>query len=150
LEFPYLTLIIFLPAVGALIIALIKGLSATQIRYTSLLATGIPLILSVVLFALFDRSEALAGVIQFEENISWIPLINAFYHVGVDGLSLPFVILSALIGFLVILISWKINMRVREYFAWILLLQAAITGVFASLDFLLFFIFWEIELIPMY
>jgi NADH-quinone oxidoreductase subunit M len=150
LEFPYLTLIIFLPVVGALIIALIKGLSATQIRYTSLLATGIPLVLSVILFALFDRSEALAGVIQFEENISWIPLINAFYHVGVDGLSLPFVILSALIGFLVILISWKINMRVREYFAWILLLQAAITGVFASLDFLLFFIFWEIELIPMY
>lgn len=150
MEFPYLTLIIFLPVVGALIIALIKGLSATQIRYTSLLATGIPLILSLVLFALFDRSEALAGVFQFEENVSWIPLINAFYHVGVDGLSLPFVILSAFIGFLVILISWKINMRVREYFAWILLLQAAITGVFASLDFLLFFIFWEIELIPMY
>jgi NADH-quinone oxidoreductase subunit M len=92
----------------------------------------------------------MAGVVQFEENVSWIPLIDAFYHIGVDGLSLPMVLLTALLGFLVILISWKIELRVRQYFAWLLLLETSILGVFCSLDLLLFFVFWEIEIIPMF
>jgi NADH-quinone oxidoreductase subunit M len=92
----------------------------------------------------------MAGVIQFEGKASWIPLINAYYHVGVDGLSLPLVILMAFIGFLAVLISWKIDLRPREYFAWFLLLETSILGVFCSLDLLLFFLFWEIEVIPMY
>lgn len=150
MDFPYLSLIIFLPALGALLIAVLKNLSTRQIRYTALLFTAVPLVLSLIIFALFDRSEAMAGVMQFEELASWIPFLNANYHVGVDGLSLPFALLSSVLGVLVVLISWKINLRPREYFAWILLLQAAITGVFCSLDFLLFFIFWEVELIPMY
>ena len=150
MEFPYLTLIIFLPAAGALIIAFAKRLSPRQIKYAALIATTIPLILSLVLFALFDRSGAMAGVVQFEENVSWIPLIDAFYYIGVDGLSLPMVLLTSLLGFLVILISWKIDLRVRQYFAWLLLLETSILGVFCSLDLLLFFIFWEIEIIPMY
>jgi len=87
---------------------------------------------------------------QFEEVVSWIPAINANYHLGVDGLSLPLVLLTTLLGFLVVLISWKIDLRVREYFAWLLLLETSILGVFCSLDLLLFFIFWEIEVIPMY
>ncbi|MEE8194301.1 MAG: NADH-quinone oxidoreductase subunit M [Dehalococcoidales bacterium] len=150
MEFPYLTLIIFLPAAGALIIAFAKRLSPRQIKYAALIATAIPLVLSLVLFALFDRSGAMAGAVQFEENVSWIPLIDAFYHIGVDGLSLPMVLLTALLGFLVILISWKIELRVRQYFAWLLLLETSILGVFCSLDLLLFFVFWEIEIIPMF
>jgi len=150
LDFPYLTLIIFLPVLGAILIALWPRLTSLNIKYISAAAALIPLILTIVIFAAFDRSAGMAGVIQFEENLSWIPIINAHYHIGVDGLSMPMVLLSTLLGFLVILISWKINTRVKEYFAWILILQASITGVFCSLDFLLFFIFWEVELIPMY
>lgn len=150
MDFPYLTFIIFIPALGALIIAFIPSLTSKAIKYLSLIVTLVPLALSLFLWAAFDQSAAMSGVMQFEESVSWIPLINANYHVGVDGISLPFVILSALLGLCAILVSWKVKTRVREYFAWLLVLQAAITGVFVSLDFLLFFIFWEIELIPMY
>ena len=92
----------------------------------------------------------MAGVMQFQEKASWIPLINAYYHVGLDGISLPLFLLMDFLGFLVVLISWKIDLRPREYFAWLLLLETSILGVFASLDILLFFIFWEIEVIPMF
>jgi len=92
----------------------------------------------------------MAGIIQFEEKVSWIPAINANFHLGVDGLSLPMILLTAFLGLMVVLISWKVHDRVREYFAWLLLLETSILGVFCSLDLLLFFIFWEIEVIPMY
>ena len=145
-----MTWIIFLPAVGAILIAFIPGLSERLIKWLSAIFTFVPLALSLYAFAIFDRSLGAAGVIQFEENLSWIPAINAHYHLGVDGLSLPLVILMTLLGFLVVLISWKIDLRPREYFAWLLLLETSILGVFCSLDLLLFFLFWEIEVIPMY
>jgi len=87
---------------------------------------------------------------QFEEKLSWIPAINSFYHVGGDGISLPLELLMAILGFLVVLISWKVHLRVKEYFIWLLLLETSILGVFTSLDLLLFFLFWEIEIVPMY
>jgi NADH-quinone oxidoreductase subunit M len=150
LDFPYLTWIVFLPAIGAVIIAFLPGLSIRVIKYVAAVVTFISLLLSVIVFANFDRSMGAAGAIQFEENISWIPAINAHYHLGIDGLSLPLMLLMAFLGFLVILISWKIDLRPREYFAWILLLETSILGVFTALDMLLFFLFWEIEIIPMY
>jgi len=150
LDFNYLTWIIFLPAVGALLIAFVPGLSSRAIKSLAAVFTLIPLALSLLVFAIFDKSLAATGVIQFEEKLSWIPAINAHYHLGVDGLSLPLVILMAFLGFLVVLISWKIDLRTREYFAWLLLLETSILGVFCSLDLLLFFLFWEIEVIPMY
>ena len=130
MDFPYLTFIIFLPALGSLIIALVPRLSSKFIKIISLIATLIPLALALVMYAGFHSSAAMSGILQFEEKLSWIPLINANYHIGVDGLSLPFVLLSALLGLCVVLISWKINIRAREYFAWLLLLQASVTGVF--------------------
>jgi len=150
LDFPYLTWIIFLPVAGAILIAFMPNLSDRLIRRMAAVFTFIPLVLSIFLFFSFDRSAGAAGAIQFEEKLSWIPTINAYYHLGVDGLSLPFVVLMAFLGFLVVLISWKIHLRPREYFAWLLLLEASILGVFSSLDLLLFFVFWEIEVIPMY
>ena len=150
MDFNYLTWIIFLPAVGALLIAFVPGLSSRAIKSLASVFTLIPLALSLLVFAIFDKSLAATGVIQFEEKLSWIPAINAHYHLGVDGLSLPLVILMAFLGFLVVLISWKIDLRAREYFAWLLLLETSILGVFCSLDLLLFFLFWEIEVIPMY
>jgi NADH-quinone oxidoreductase subunit M len=147
MDFNYLSAIIFLPMVGAILVAFIPGLSQRLIKWLSAVFTFIPLALSLYLFAIFDRTS---GAIQFQEKLSWIPAINANYHLGVDGISLPLVILMALLGFLVVLISWKIDLRPKEYFAWLLLLEASILGVFCSLDLLLFFLFWEIEVIPMY
>jgi len=105
LDFNYLTWIIFLPVVGAILIALIPALSERAIRYTAVIFTLASLLLSLILFINFDRSLAASGVIQFAEKVSWIPAINAFYHVGVDGLSMPMVILTTFLGFLSILIS---------------------------------------------
>jgi NADH-quinone oxidoreductase subunit M len=149
MDFNYLSTIIFLPVVGAIIIALFSGGRQKLIRYIAAIFTFIPLVLAVILFGNYDRSAG-AEVFQFQEKVSWIPAINANFHLGVDGLSLPLVVLTAFLGLMVVLISWKINLRVREYFAWLLLLETSILGVFCSLDLLLFFIFWEIEIIPMY
>ncbi len=150
MSFSYLTTILFLPLLGAVIVAFVLGNRSRAIKWTAALFTFIPLVLSIILFINFDRSPAAAGLIQFEEKLLWIAPLSAHYHLGVDGLSLPLVVLTAFLGFLVVLISWKIDLRLREYFAWLLLLETSILGVFASLDLLLFFIFWEIEVIPMY
>lgn len=145
-----LSIIIFVPVLGAITIALLKGLSERSVKFLSAFFALVPLVLTIYLFTIFDRSTSMNGVMQFEEKISWIPAINSFYHMGLDGISLPLFLLMAILGFLIVLISWKIHLRVREYFAWFLLLETSIMGVFASLDLLLFFLFWEIEIIPMY
>ena len=150
MDFNYLSTILFLPAAGAIIIAFISSKNEKAIKWTAFIFTAIPLILAIYLFCAFDRSLGTAGAIQFEEKYLWIAPLNAHYHLGVDGLSMPLVLLTAFLGFLAVLISWKVHVRPREYFAWLLLLETSIIGVFASLDLLLFFIMWEIEVIPMY
>jgi len=150
LEFNYLTTILFLPAVGAIIIALISRKDEALIKRVAAVFTGIPLIIAICLFAAFDRSTGAAGVMQFEEKYQWIASLNAHYHLGVDGLSMPMLLLTTFLGFLAVFISWKVHDRPREFFAWLLLLETSIIGVFVSLDLLLFFIMWEIEVIPMY
>ena len=88
---------------------------------------------------------------SFEEQASWIPSIGASYHLGIDGLGLLLVMLTTVLGFLSILSSWNaIENRLKEYYAFFLLLQTAMLGVFMSLDMLLFFVFWETVLVPMY
>jgi NADH-quinone oxidoreductase subunit M len=141
---------LFLPAVGAIIVAFISSKNDKTIRWVSFIFTAIPLALAIYLFIAFDRSAGAAGIIQFEEKYLWIAPLNAHYHLGVDGLSMPLVLLTTFLGFLAVLISWKVHERPREYFAWLLLLETSIIGVFVSLDLLLFFIMWEIEVIPMY
>lgn len=145
--FNYLSAIVFLPVIGAIIIALISGKQEKSIKWVAAAFTFMSMVLAFVIFGLFDRT---AGGYQFVENYAWIPAINANYHLGVDGISLPMVVLTAFLGFVVVLLSWKEHTRVKEYFAWLLLLETSILGVFASLDLLLFFLFWEIEIIPMY
>jgi NADH-quinone oxidoreductase subunit M len=139
-----------LPIVGAFLIAFVVGKRENVIRGTAAVFTFITFVLAAVVFATFDRSPAAAGLFQFEEKVLWIAPLKAYYHLGVDGLSLPMMLLTTFLGFLSVLISWKIHLRPREYFAWLLLLETSILGVFLSLDLLLFFIFWEIEVIPMY
>ena len=147
MNFPYLSTIIYLPVVGAVLILLL-GRRDKLVKWMSAAFTFVPFVLAVVLFATFDRSAG-AAVIQFEENAGWIGTLGS-YHLGVDGLSLPLFALTTFLGFMVVLISWKEHLRVREYFVWLLILEASILGVFASLNLVLFFIFWEVEVVPMY
>ncbi len=150
MDFSYLSTILWLPALGALIIAFVSGKREKMIRRLAAIFTFIPLVLAVIAFIMFDRSPASAGVFQFQEKVLWIAPLKSYYHLGVDGLSMPLVLLTTFLGFLAVLISWKVHERPREFFAWLLLLETSIIGVFASLDLLLFFVLWEIEVIPMY
>ncbi|MCJ7522303.1 MAG: NADH-quinone oxidoreductase subunit M [Dehalococcoidia bacterium] len=143
--FPYLSVILFLPVVGAIVIGLLAK-EARTIRITAALFTFVAFALSLALFIMFDRS----GGLQFVEEYTWIESLGAKYHLGVDGLGLPMLILTTFLGFVSVFVSWKIQLRVKEYFIWLLLLETGILGVFCSLDLLLFFLFWEVELIPMY
>jgi len=143
-----LSLIIFLPAVGALLIAVLRQLDEHGIRSIAALFTFASFVLSVILFVLFDTGRG--DEVQFVEKVSWIPQIDVQYYLGVDGLNLPMVILTTLLGFIAVLVSWKIDFRHREYFAYLLVLESSILGVFCSLDLFLFFLFWEVEVIPMY
>jgi len=146
LDFPYLSAIVFLPAIGAIVIALL-GANPRQIKLTAAAFATVSFILSLALFVMYDRS---ASGVQFVEQASWIPGIDVQYYMGVDGLSLPLVLLTTFIGLVAVYVSWKIDLRVKEYFVWLLALETGILGVFCSLDLILFFIFWEVELIPMY
>ena len=149
MSFNYLSTILFLPAAGAIVIALMRGKNEKLYKWLALGFTAIPLALAIYLFVAFDRSAG-AATMQFQENYLWISPLNSFYHLGVDGLSLPLMLLTTFLGFLAVLISWKVTVRPREFFVWLLLLETSIIGVFVSLDLLLFFIMWEIEVIPMY
>lgn len=140
-----LSIILFLPVVGAVVIALFMK-QAKTVRLTAAAFTFVAFALSLALFVVFDRD----GGLQFVEQAQWISSINAQYHLGVDGLSLPMLILTTFLGLVAVFVSWKIDLRTREYFIWLLLLETGIIGVFCSLDLLLFFLFWEVELIPMY
>ncbi len=145
-----LTATVFLPALGALLILLlVRG--DRNVRVVAALVGLADLALSILVFVLIDPGEA-ADRFQLVDRFAWITndTFRASYLMAVDGLSAPLVLLTGLLGFCAILASWHIEMRVREYFAWLLLLQTAVMGVFVSLDLLLFFLFWELELVPMY
>ena len=137
---------VFLPLAGALFIALFLR-ERKLVRGVALAVITADLLLAVVVFATYDRG---VGGYQLEELVDWIPLLSAQYHLGVDGLSAPLVLLAGLLGAAAVWASWHIEERAKEYFVWLLVLQTAVMGVFTSLDFLLFFIFWELELVPMY
>ena len=143
-----LTPTVFLPAAGALVIALLLG-QGGQARVAALAVALADLALAIYVMARYDIAK---GGFQLIDYVDWIPgdTLNASYHLGVDGLSAPLVLLTALIGLCGVLASWRVQHRTREYFIWLLTLQTAVMGVFASLDFLLFFLFWELELLPMY
>lgn len=143
-----LSWIIFLPVIGLAVIALLPKPGQKTVRWIALMAALASFIVSLAVFFMFDKS--LPGQMQFVEKAPWIPAINSFYSLGVDGLSLPLVMLMTFLGVVSVLISWKIELRPKEYFIWLLLLESSILGVFLSLDLVLFFLFWELELIPMY
>ena len=145
-----LTLLVFSPLAGAALIALWPAGQVRTIRWLAFVASLVPLGLALDLWLRFNRAAAAATGFLFVQDIPWYPAIGASYHVGVDGISLAMVLLTALLTPLAVLISFSIKDRVRTYMALFLALETGLLGVFVSLDFLLFFIFWEIGLVPMY
>jgi len=161
LGFPILTFLVFIPIVGMIVVLLLPKGNDKGVKYTSLIFTFLQLVFAALLMLNFDYSAG--GIFdvnsfQFLEKVRWIQIDNvAFlgtikidYFLGVDGLSAPLVLLSALIFFIAAISSWSITKSPKGYFAMFLLLDAATMGVFVSLDFFLFFVFWEVMLLPMY
>ncbi len=142
-----LTLVTFIPVVGAVIIAFIPKEKLGAIRWTAAAAAGLQLLVAFVILSNYNRMNP---DIQLAEHYSWIPAFNIEYFLGIDGLSLPLVLLTPFISFLAIFSSWNIPKAQKGYFALFLLLDTGMMGVFVSLDFFLFYLFWEIELLPMY
>jgi NADH-quinone oxidoreductase subunit M len=144
--FPILSTLIFLPLLGALILLLIPGDSSC--RVWTLIVTVITAVVSLSLYSNFDKSTARY---QFGEHAAWISAFDINYTLGIDGISLLLVLMTTLLMPLCVLASWRyIGKRVKEFMISLLLMETAMLGVFMSLDFVLFFIFWEAMLIPMY
>jgi len=142
-----LSWLIWMPVIGIGIIAFIPRDKNDLIKIIAAVTTGLQFLLTLVLWQNYDAGN---GGMQFMERASWIPSFNITYILGVDGLSLPMVILTALLCFIGVFVSWNINKAVKGYFALFLLLDTGIIGVFLSMDFFLFYIFWEVMLLPMY
>jgi len=142
-----LTWMIFLPVVGAGVVLCLPRNAHGLIKSVAAAFTGPPLLLAWWLFEHFDRTTP--GM-QFVTKVPWIPSFNIEYYVGVDGISITMVLLTALISTICIVASWGIEKAVKAYFALFLVLDAAMMGVFCALDFFLFFVFWEVMLLPMY
>ncbi len=142
---PWITLVLFLPLVGVVTILLAKEELA---KWIALAFSLVVVAASLPLWAMFDVSTP---AMQFVERHPWIASPSINYAVGVDGISLPLVLLTTFLAPLCVLVSWTaIQMRVREFMISLLVMETATLGVFVSLDFVLFYIFWEIMLIPMY
>jgi len=142
-----LSLILFVPALAAVIILFLPAGENKLVHWFAFGASLIPLILSLVVWFRFDANQS---GFQFEEAYVWYQAIGSSMHLGVDGLSLTMVLLTTLLMPLGILASFTINDRVKWYMALFLLLETGMLGVFMALDLLIFFVFWEVGLVPMY
>lgn len=147
IETHLLTSTIFSPLLGLVPLLLIPKGRQTLMRWVALLISLIPLFLSLVLFARFQGT----GNLEFLETIPWFKGYNVFYRIGVDGFSLPLIVLSTILIPLVILSAWTdVQKNVRGYLILLLVLETGMIGVFSAIDLFLFYVFWEAQLIPMY
>ena len=146
--FPYLSFITFVPLAGVLLLLFMNRTSHELLRRVALVFMLIDFVGSLFVYFLFDSSSA---VMQLVENHPWVPSWGISYKLGIDGISLFLVLLTTFLGPIVVLASWKdITTRVKEFLICLLFLQTGMVGVFVSLDLFLFYVFWEIMLIPMY
>ncbi|MGB2867140.1 MAG: NADH-quinone oxidoreductase subunit M [Bacteroidota bacterium] len=156
-----LTWITFLPILGMIAVLMIPKGNDNAVKWTSAVATFLQLVLAVLIFMRFDHG--LAGInsqegMQFVDKAHWIDIksvawfgrIQIEYFMGIDGISAPMVILTALISFIAVFASWNIEKALKGYMAMLLLLDTGMMGVFVALDFFLFYVFWEVMLLPMY
>jgi NADH-quinone oxidoreductase subunit M len=144
----YLSWVLFTPLIGAAVLLLIPASKKNLIRIWANIAALAAFAISLPLALNFNKH---ADGFQYTERADWIPALGAHYAIGIDGISLLLVMLTTVIGAIAILSSWRaIDTRVKEYYAMFLLQQTGIIGVFVSMDFFLFFVFWEAVLVPMY
>jgi NADH-quinone oxidoreductase subunit M len=148
-----LSLMTFLPLLGAVALLCVPKGKDDAVRGIAAVASFLPVLLAVRLWFVYDRTVAgvnVANQFQFVEKYSWIPSINVEYFMGADGISMPMLLLTALLSFLAVVGSFGIEKKVKGYMALFLLLETGMMGVFAALDFFLFYVFWEVMLLPMY
>lgn len=138
-----ISLMIAVPLLAA-IVAFFFGRGA---KYAALIGSLIPLVISLQIFREFDRTT---NVMQFVESYDWVPAIGVKYTVGLDGIGLPLVLLTTIVTVMVVIYSWGETKRSNQFFALLLLNEVGVLGVFVALDFFLFYIFWEVVLIPMF
>src|SRR3954471_22244722 len=144
----YLSIILFTPLAGALLLLLVNKQNENAIRWIANITALMGFVISVPLWFWYDPHGA---QFQFQEHLPWIPSIGAEYFLGIDGLSTLLILLTTMMGFIAILSSWNaITERVKEYYIFLLVLQSGMLGAFMALDFMLFFLFWEVMLVPMY
>ena len=146
-----LSVFLLLPLVGALTVLTLPRASESNARWVALFYSALTFIMSIAIFIRFDPENP--GY-QFVDRFEWIQGgdtgFTVQYALGVDGLSAPLVLLTGLLSLAAVLVSWNIDLRPKQYFAWLLVLETAVAGVFLSLDLVQFFFFWELELLPMY
>ena len=138
---------IFLPTIGALFLLVFDKGAAEAMRVFSLIVTAVTFVLTLVIWGRFDPAVA---EMQMNVNHEWIAGWNINYQLGVDGISLPLILLTGLISVLSMAASWSITKHVKGYLMLFLLLETGMLGVFMALDFFLFYVFWEVMLLPMY
>jgi NADH-quinone oxidoreductase subunit M len=148
-QIPILSVVTYLPLVGALfIVAFVKKGNGAAIRQVATTVALIDFVVSLPLWFAFDRG---GDLFQFRESLEWIPSIGVRYEFGIDGIALLLVLLTTLLGVIAFLSSWTaIKEREKEYYVFMLLLQTGMLGVFMAMDFFLFYVFWEVMLVPMY
>ena len=150
-EIPWITLTMFMPLVGALILAFVPSEHRDLHRHITTVFMGLTFLVSIPLVTKFDPAIGTYQLTTGLENIAWIPAIGARYHVGIDGISLWLVMLTTFLGPIVVLSGYgAIENRVKEYHLCLLVLQTAMIGALVALDALLFYVFWELMLVPMY
>jgi NADH-quinone oxidoreductase subunit M len=151
--FPFLTVITFLPLVGGIAILFFPRELVNTIRWTALGVAAVNLVLALILMLIYSQanvSAALLGTFLFNEKLTWISALGINYSLGVDGISLLLVVLTTLLAVVCIASSFRIEQKVKNYMAFMLLLESGIIGVFLSTNLFLFYIFWEVMLIPAY
>jgi NADH-quinone oxidoreductase subunit M len=148
MSFPLLTTVVFLPLAGAIVLLGFSRQRQTAVRGCALVVMLLTFAFSLVLYLLFDAD---LPQMQFRERVPWISSLGIYYHVGVDGISLPLVLLTTLLSPIALLGAWcSVDTKVKEFAIFMLLLETGMLGVFLALDLFLFYIFWEVVLLPMY
>jgi NADH-quinone oxidoreductase subunit M len=144
----YLSLILFTPLVGAILLLFVNKQNENAIRWIANVFAFVGFVVSIPLWFNYNPQDA---EYQFVERLPWIPSVGAEYFLGIDGFSMLLILLTTMMGFIAVLSSWNaITERVKEYYIFLLMLQTGMLGAFMALDFLLFFLFWEVMLVPMY
>lgn len=147
MSFPILSVIVFTPIIAGMLILLFPAQRKTEVRVTALAAASLAVLLSLWTYLSYDQA---AGGYQFVEKVPWIPALGISYHVAVDGMNMPLVLLTGVVMLTGVLISWGIDDRPREFFAFLFILATGVFGVFVSQDLFQLFFFYEIAVFPMY